>query len=282
MSKRRQFVDGLFGAHAGASIWIAGSDPSLAEYPDDFFDDKIGITLHLAHLKFPEATYRYTSEYDRSAYLKSVDDRYRNKPLIAGWPLYGYSRKATAALFSDFQEVYYHHRFSYPPNGVRHEVSASFTAKKIKRTVEGTAAIWGAHGSCLHTAFYMAVLMGASEVNLIGAGHGTYMPGVEHFGQAGSVDKSMRPTYPSFADAVNNVPVIEQTLALIEGCRSAGIAVNWYRRYDSGALEPLVLDMEWFGEQQRLAALKRKKPSLARAVYRTAIKKPIYRIISSL
>jgi len=63
----------LYMKHRGESIWIVGSDPSLSNYPDSFLDDKNGITLHLAHLKFPNATYRYSSEYDRSEYLGISD-----------------------------------------------------------------------------------------------------------------------------------------------------------------------------------------------------------------
>jgi hypothetical protein len=281
-SEKYQFVDRLHDKHHGSAIWIAGSDPSLGDYPDNFFSDKIGITLHLAHLKFPGATYRYASEYDRSEYLDSIDEHYRRLPLIAGWPVYGYSRKATAELFKNFDDVYYHHHFSYPPNGVRGEISAAFTLKKVLQTKAGRAHVWGSHGTCLHNAFYMAVQMGASEINLIGAGHGTYKPGVEHFGSAGAVDKTMRPTYPSFADPVNNVPVIEQTLALIEACKSAGIVVNWYRRYADGDLERLVIDKDWLAEQKKIAAQKKRKPSFARIIYRKIFKRPVYRVISSL
>ncbi len=271
----------LFGRHRGSAVWIAGSDPSLADYPDTFLDDKIGITLHLAHLKFPNATYRYSSEYDRSEYLKSVDEGYRKNPIIASWPMYGRNRADTAALFSDFGEVYYHRLFSNPPTGVRFEVDPAFTRKKLRRTAAGAARVWGAHGTCLHTAFYMAVLMGAAEINLIGAGHGTYLPGVEHFGRAGVVDKDMRPTYPSFADPVNNVPVIEQTLALIDACADEGIIVNWYRRYAEGALEPLSIDPKWLAEQKVIAERNRKAPSALRRIYRLC-KRPVCRIISAL
>ncbi|HRR03510.1 MAG TPA: hypothetical protein P5286_11480, partial [Treponemataceae bacterium] len=53
----------------GQDVWIVGSDPTLDGYPDDFLKDKTAMTLHLAHLKFPSATIRYTSEYDRSEKL---------------------------------------------------------------------------------------------------------------------------------------------------------------------------------------------------------------------
>jgi hypothetical protein len=65
----------LYMKHRGESVWIVGSDPSLSNYPDNFLDNKNGITLHLAHLKFPNVTYRYSSEYDRSEYLGTLDGR---------------------------------------------------------------------------------------------------------------------------------------------------------------------------------------------------------------
>jgi hypothetical protein len=99
----------------------------------------------------------------------------------------------------------------------------------------------------------MAYLMGTVEFNLIGAGHGTYLPGVEHFGSAGLVGKDMRPTYPSFADPVNNDPVIEQTLALIAACRDVGINVFWHRIYSSSGSVSLVMVPGWLEDQKKRA-----------------------------
>ena len=56
-----RFVTELHRRHEDTPIWIAGSDPTLDQYPDDFWEGKVGITLHLAHIKFPYATYRYAS-----------------------------------------------------------------------------------------------------------------------------------------------------------------------------------------------------------------------------
>jgi hypothetical protein len=59
----------LHAIHRGEPIWIAGSGPSLSGYPDGFTDGKVLIALHLAHVKFPRATWRYANEYDRAEYL---------------------------------------------------------------------------------------------------------------------------------------------------------------------------------------------------------------------
>ena len=96
------------GNFKGKSIWIAGSDPTLDTYPQSFFDDKISITLHLAHLKFPAATFRYSSEYDRSTYLAKFRNEYATLPLIAAYPMYGKTKEETKTLLSGFNTVYFH------------------------------------------------------------------------------------------------------------------------------------------------------------------------------
>ena len=98
----------LYRAMAGKPVWIAGSDPSLSGYPDSFFDDKVAITLHLAHMKFPNATFRYSSEYDRSEYLLAKDGGYAKRPLIAAYPMYGKTKKETLELLSKNEKVYFH------------------------------------------------------------------------------------------------------------------------------------------------------------------------------
>ncbi len=277
MKKKPSTVASLRGAHAGASIWIAGSDPSLSTYPDDFLDGKIGITLHLAHSKFPNATYRYASEYDRAAYYLEHDPEYAAKPFIGAYPMYGYSGRDTRRLVDPFKEAYLHRMVSYPPRGLRGDVDADFTEWKVRRTIQGKARVWGSHGTCLHTAYYVALLMGASEINLIGCGHGTYLPGVEHFDAVAGTDKAMRPNYPSFSEPNNIVPVIEQTLALIDASRSAGVSVNWYRAYTPEGDDRVVIDPAWLAEMKKRV---RTTASPLRRAYRFAVKRPVNLIVS--
>ena len=57
--------------HKGETIFIIGSGPSLETYPEDFLNDKISMTLHLAYLKFPKPTYAHIAEADRIQWLRS-------------------------------------------------------------------------------------------------------------------------------------------------------------------------------------------------------------------
>jgi hypothetical protein len=272
-------VRDLYGRYAGKPVWIAGSDPSLSGYPDDFLADTIGITLHLAHRKFPRATWRYSSEYDRSTYLKSIDPSYRELPIIVGWPVYGYSPRDTAALFSDFREVYAHGLRSYPPSGIRGKISPAFTDWKIARTAGGAASVWGAHGTCLHTAIYMAVLLGASEIHVIGAGHGQYSSEFEHFQEVESEHHDMRPGCRLFSDPIEHVPYIEQTLALKNACEKIGIPFYWHRRWTPAMEDLISIDTAWLeGEKERA----HRKFGAARTLYRYLIKRPINEVLSRL
>lgn len=272
-------VSDLYRKHAGQPVWIAGSDPSISEYPDYFFDDKVAITLHLAHRKFPRATWRYSSEYDRSVYLKKEDPNYRAMPIIVGWPVYGYSARDTAGLFSDFAMVYAHSLRSYPPSGIRGKVDVRFTEWKVAQTARGKASVWGAHGTCLHTAVYMAVLLGASEIHVIGAGHGMYRPELEHFQEVELDHHRMRPGYRSFSDPVEHVPHIEQTLVLKTACERIGLPFYWHRTWSSAMDDYISVDPVWFEEEKQKAS---RRFGLVRTVYRYLMKRPINEIASRL
>jgi hypothetical protein len=270
-------VSELYGRHRGEEIWIAGSDPSLTEYPDDFFDDKIGITLHLAHRKFPDATWRYSSEYDRSAYLMSVDPSYIDKRIIVGWPVYGKSPRETAELFAGFREVYAHRMRSYPPTGVRGEVDARFTDFKVASTAEGRSTVWGAHGTCLHNALYMAILMGAKAIHIIGAGHGMFKSDLQHFAMVEGDHHKMRPGTRLLSDPVERVPQIEQILAIKAACEKIGISLAWHRTWAPAMDDFIAVDPAWLAEQKRLA---HRDFALARRLYWAFWKRPLNRIIS--
>lgn len=52
-----RFIEDLRNKHQGEEIWIIGSGPTIDDYPDNFFDNKIGIALKGAILAFPNSTY---------------------------------------------------------------------------------------------------------------------------------------------------------------------------------------------------------------------------------
>jgi len=55
-----KFVESLRGSYPNSEFWIIGTDPNLDCYPDNFFDDKLSITLNFACVAFPNSTYFFT------------------------------------------------------------------------------------------------------------------------------------------------------------------------------------------------------------------------------
>lgn len=237
-------IQNIHNSHHNIPVWIAGSGPSLNTYPDNFFDDKIGITLHMAYVKFPGTTFMYANEPDRVEYLKKKFKSYFNTQHIYGYPFYGINKRESRHLVKDLSNVYYFHRRHYPPFGIRGKVDWDFTNKKVTQAMDGKGKVFGGHGTCLHGALYSAIMLGGNPINLIGAGHGMYQ-GEEHFSGISEIDKEMRPSAPSFSDPNNNVPMIEQTLAIIEACRKRGVRVNWIKEYrKSGEYENYEFTLE--------------------------------------
>lgn len=268
----------LYNTVKGKPVWIAGSDPSLSGYPNSFFDDKISITLHLAHIKFPNATFRYSSEGDRSTYLLDKYSDYATLPLIAAYPFYGVSKIDTKRILQNNKEVYFHRMLSYPPRGLRGDIDEKFTRFKIKQTLNNKSRIWGGHGSCLHTCIYMAILLGASEIHLIGCGHNLHEKnGQEHFAEVEEVNLAMRPTYRSFSDPVENSALIEQTKLFQSICNEQNIPFVWHAHFTPEMDEYITVTDEWLANQKKLAY--RKFP-LIKVLYRKLLKGPIYSILN--
>ena len=238
----------------------------------------ISITLHLSHIKFPNATFRYSSEGDRSTYLNKKYPEYKTLPLIAAYPFYGISKKESETILKSNTEVYFHRRLSYPPRGIRGDIDKKFTEFKIKQTLKNNARIWGGHGSCLHTCIYMAILLGASEIHLIGCGHNLHdHNGQEHFAEVEEVNLQMRPTYRSFSDPVENSVLIEQTKIFQTVCNEHNIPFVWHTRYTTEMNEYITVTDEWLDNQKKLA---RRKFSFIRVLYRKMLKAPLHSIIN--
>lgn len=65
-----RFIEDLRGKHQDEVIWILGCGPSLDDFPDDFFDDKITIALNWAILAFPRCTYWHGQHQNYRVFLR--------------------------------------------------------------------------------------------------------------------------------------------------------------------------------------------------------------------
>lgn len=224
-----RWITELHKRHLNKPIWIVGSDQTLEDYPDDFLKGKIAITLHLAGLKFPDATYRYANELDRVKYLLSRQPDFLKKENIFAFPFFNKDGPQTEAFVGD-SKPYFLRLTPYPPTRRRGYVDWDFTWKKVIEARNAKSVKFGGHGTCMHACFYVAVMMGGNPINIIGCGLGT-IGTKEHYGDVNQIDRIMRPGIKSFSDLGRSEPMREQTYALIGACRKEGIVVNWLRTY---------------------------------------------------
>jgi len=226
----------LHNKHKGKEIWIAGSDPSLENYPYDFFNDKIGITLHLAYIKFPNATYHYFNERDRFVFLKEKYPEIVNKTNIFGYPFYNRSKKvADEAIGKARDNSYYLDLKPYPPHGnsgsIFNDSGPNAMRAMVSDAVKGERMDYGGHGTCLHPCSYVAVMMGAKTINIIGCNFKN-IEEKEHFGVTNKIDHDMRPTTPSFT-GYRGLRMTRGLEGIIAGCNDNDIKVNWVEKYDT-------------------------------------------------
>lgn len=76
-----RFIEDHRGRFQGSEIWVIGTDPNLDCYPDDFFDDKLSITLNHACVAFPNSTY-FTGDGSPSATIKDKWPHFMKKYVI--------------------------------------------------------------------------------------------------------------------------------------------------------------------------------------------------------
>ena len=230
-----RWITELHNRHKNKPIWIAGSDPTLNGYPDDFFDNKIGITLHLAALKFPNATYRYFNEYDRLEYLMKKDSGFLDKENIFAWPFYRRTEEECAKLTGGTDKAYYLKLRPYPPNGRVEDIFGGPGIKAMQDQVvkarNAESVEFGGYGTCAHGCLYVAIMAGGNPINLIGCNFKSFGD-KEHFDKANNIDKKMRPDICLFSDPSRTKRMFAGTSAIIEGCKKIGVKVNLVKDYE--------------------------------------------------
>lgn len=227
------WVGELHNRYRGRAIWIAGSDPTLEEYPDNFFDDKLSITLHLAFIKFPRATYRYFNERDRLVFLKENYPEILDMENIYAYPFYRRTIEESEEATEGTERGHYVNLKHYPPDGnsadIFNDKGPAAMRTMVKDALYATNLTFGDHGTCLHACMYVAIMMGCNPINIIGCGFGA-VSGKEHFGTANEIDKGMRPSTPSFT-GYRGDRMTRGLEAIVAGCKDNGIVVNRFNAY---------------------------------------------------
>jgi len=185
-----QFAEDYRGQLEDKVVYIAGSGPSLDSYPADFLDDKIGITLHLAYLKFPDATYRGVGESLIVEWLQANRPEFFTKKNIFTSPLY-LNVKPQRYLGADLGRS-----CGWPaPIFVRYDSDWGYFAragfeKLIRKAIAGELTISGTYSTVLHSILFAVLTMGSKEIHLIGCDHAKSASGQVYYSLAQEVEAS--------------------------------------------------------------------------------------------
>ncbi len=232
----KHWITELSNKYKGQEVWVVGSDPSLEDYPHSFLDGKIGITLHLAYIKFPKATYRYFNERDRFVYLQEKYPEILDQVNIFGFPFYNRSEQVSIkAIGKAWDKSYCLKLKPYPPNGnpgaIFNDAGPNAMRAMVGDAIKGKRLDYGGHGTCLHPCMYVAIMMGAKTINIIGCNFKS-IGGKEHFGKTNKIDHDMRPSTPSFT-GYRGTRMTRGLMGIIAGCNDFGIKVNWIEKHDT-------------------------------------------------
>lgn len=138
--------------YKGETIFIVGSGPSLDTYPGGFLDDKLAMTLHLAFLKFPNATYSHIAESDRLQWFKKFHPAFLNTQGLYCNPLF--PLVSPNSILKNIKMKSPPYLLKYSPKrlklkNVEKEVAAAYTGKNIR---------YQSNSTCLHTGIWCAII----------------------------------------------------------------------------------------------------------------------------
>ncbi len=217
-------------------VYIAGSGPSLDGYPGEFLDNKIGITLHLAALKFPGATYIGACETPIIRYFSRSQPELLKKDAIFTYPFHpkdtpqrhfgpDFSNRGGASTI-----------FVRYTDGEQYLLGTDFR-QLIRDAINGKPVLAGAYSTVLHSILFAVLTMGAKKINLIGIDHAkdgdkTYYSLAQDV--ENNIDHKLR--LPFRKDSWYRPKMCERqkfgTDAFIDECVKHGIVINRYKNYD--------------------------------------------------
>lgn len=216
--------------HKDQLVWIMGADPSVADFPRDFLEDKLSIVIGGGYTIFQNGTYNYNNEL--KLILGEYSAQFPNflaKQQIWAYPFYGVSRSESSALIVKHKpsRVWFLNYSPYPPRGHRPDMMTDLMPNAmidlVAKANQGDPGPYGGAATCLHCALYVAIIMGCNPINIIGCSH-RLIDGRQY-----PVEISKEPfpigAIPRFESLWR--PYAERgTQAIIEGCRRVGITVN--------------------------------------------------------
>jgi|GEM_PF-4704625 len=165
-----RYIEDLRDIHKDKEIWIIGCGPSLDDFPDKFFKDKITIALNWAIIRFPDCTYWHGHHEELREYLRDEKPEFLEKSIIL-FPFPGPFRHGRITQPKEFfgdlvsKPIWMKFWDTRPiPKSAFEEVIKSIMEKRTPRGYRASMTV-------AHTAVEAAAVMGANRITMIGCEH---------------------------------------------------------------------------------------------------------------
>lgn len=147
-----RYLEDLRDSYKGKEIWVLGCGPSLDDYPDDFFDDKVSIALNWAFIAFPSCTYLLDYHKDVSDFIRKYIPEFTRKFIV--W----FPQQDSSMPYEDLIIM---------QRRVRECAQGDFDAA-VRAIMNGEACEYVDTGTILHGGIQAAAILGATKITLAG------------------------------------------------------------------------------------------------------------------
>lgn len=206
-----RYIEDLRDKHKGSEIWIIGCGPSLDDFPDDFFDDKLTIALNWSIMIFPRSTYVHWFHCQLSDFAKSASPPlFKKCIMLLPYAFKGDSLKAMLAanivkvksdrkdldipkefakwmskklIGSEFMEWPIYMKWDVRrilPKPIALPANQGVYDKIAKGIIEKREVQYHGCHSIVHSAIQAAFILGADKVTLVGCEHRDAPDGKTH------------------------------------------------------------------------------------------------------
>lgn len=148
----RRFIEELRNRHKGKEIWVMGTGPSLDDFPDDFFDDKVSIALNWAFVAFQNCAYFMNYHMNVSDFIRKYMPRFTNR-----WILW----------YPPQDKSMPYHDLIIMQRRVR-ECAKGDIDEAVRAIMNGEACEYVDTGTILHGGIQVAAILGATKITLAG------------------------------------------------------------------------------------------------------------------
>lgn len=207
-------------------VWIVGSGHEIDNFPKNFINNKIAISLHTAWLKWTNKfTYACISEVDRIEWFKVHRPDFFKTTGIYNNPFYLNVNSEWALPEEELK--YGKHLFMSYQAGI---MTPDLMPKYIEMALNGEHGPYMNAYTVLHTAILAAIILGFKEINLIGCNHSAPLDPTKFYYSQGHL-KDMRLHKPEF-NAWASKTAGEFTNYFIDIVNDYNIKINRYINYE--------------------------------------------------